>query len=248
MRESRIPVAFLGLLLTASFASAASRQTPKCTSTGNLEIVPFVSKVFPAPRSLRILLPAGYSLPANRKRRYSVLYLNDGQNLFDVCISIFNREEWRVDETVDELVADGKLDPLIVVGIDNGGRQLHPKEYLPYVDETLSPGEPHPEGKLYPHFLMEEVVPFVEARYRVRRGPRNRVLGGSSYGAGIALFTAMNRPGSFAGLLLESPSIYADDDHLLRDAASVRVWPRRIYTGTGRSKSLSRTFKNWRLC
>ncbi len=233
MRESRIPVAFLGLLLTASFASAASAQTPKCTSTGNLEIVPFVSKVFPAPRSLRILLPAGYSLPANRKRRYSVLYLNDGQNLFDVCTSIFNREEWRVDETVDELVANGKLDPLIVVGIDNGGRQLRPKEYLPYVDETLSPGEPHPEGKLYPHFLVEEVVPLVEARYRVRRGPHNRVLGGSSYGAGIALFTVMNRPGSFAGLLLESPSIYADDDRLLRDAASVRVWPRRIYIGTG---------------
>ena len=122
MRESRIPVAFLGLLLTASFASAASAQTPKCTSTGNLEIVPFVSTVFPAPRSLRILLPAGYSLPANRKRSYSVLY--------DVCTSIFNREEWRVDETVDELVANGKLGPLIVVGIDNSGRQLRPKEYL----------------------------------------------------------------------------------------------------------------------
>ncbi len=59
MRESRIPVAFLGLLLTASFASAASAQTPKCTSTGNLEIVPFVSKGFAAPLSLRILLPAG---------------------------------------------------------------------------------------------------------------------------------------------------------------------------------------------
>src|SRR5258707_5832198 len=137
MRESRIPVAFLGLLLTASFASAASAQTPKCTSTGNLEIVPFVSKVFPAPRSLRILLPAGYRLPANRKRRYPGLYLNDGQNLFDVCTAIFNREEWRVDETVDELVANGKLDPLIVAGIDNGRWQLLPEEYLPYADATM---------------------------------------------------------------------------------------------------------------
>jgi len=233
MRESRISIIFLGLLLTVSFASAASAQTSQCTSTGDLVIVPFVSNVFPASRSLRILLPAGYRLPANRKRRYPGLYLNDGQNLFDVCTAIFNREEWRVDETVDELVANGKLDPLIVVGIDNGGWQLRPKEYLPYVDETLSPPEPHPEGKLYPHFLLDEVVPFVEARYRVLRGPRNRVLGGSSYGAGIALFTVMNRPGSFAGLLLESPSIYADDDHLLRDAASVRVWPRRMYVGTG---------------
>src|SRR6266850_7442399 len=69
-------------------------------------------------------------------------------------------------------LTNGKLDPLIVVGIDNGGWQLRPKEYLPYVDETLSPPEPHPEGKLYPRFLLDEVVPFVEARYRVLRGPR----------------------------------------------------------------------------
>jgi enterochelin esterase-like enzyme len=233
MRESRIPITFLSLLLAVSFASAASAQTPQCTSTGDLEIVPFVSKIFPTPRSLRILLPAGYHLPANRIRHYPVLYLNDGQNLFDVCTAVFNREEWRVDETVGELVANGKLDPLIVVGIDNGGRRLRPKEYLPYVDETLSPPEPHPQGRLYPQFLLDEVVPFVETRYRVLPGPRNRVLGGSSYGAGIALFTVMDRPGSFAGLLLESPSIYADDDHLLRDAATVRVWPRRIYVGTG---------------
>ena len=102
MRESRISIIFLGLLLTVSFASAASAQTSQCTSTGNLVIVPFVSNVFPASRSLRILLPADYRLPANRKRRYPGLYLNDGQNLFDVCTAIFNREEWRVDETVDE--------------------------------------------------------------------------------------------------------------------------------------------------
>lgn len=221
------------LLLTVSVAFAAFAQTSQCTSTGDLEIVPFVSKIFPTPRSLRILLPAGYHLPANRTRHYPVLYLNDGQNLFDVCTAIFNREEWRVDETVGELVAGGKLDPLIVVGIDNGGRRLRPKEYLPYVDETLSPPEPHPEGNLYPRFLMDEVIPFVEKRYRVLHGPQNRVLGGSSYGAGIALFTVMDRPGSFAGLLLESPSIYADDDHLLRNAAAVRVWPHRIYIGTG---------------
>jgi enterochelin esterase-like enzyme len=233
MRPSRMPATFLRLLLAASVVSAASAHTPQCTSTGDLEIISFASKVFPAPRSLRILLPAGYHLPANRKHRYPVLYLNDGQNLFDVCTAIFNREEWRVDETVGELVASGKLDPLIVVGIDNGGRRLRPKEYLPYVDETLSPPEPHPESKFYPHFLLDEVVPFVESRYRVLPGPRNRVLGGSSYGAGIALFTVMNRPGSFGGLLLESPSIYADGDHLLRDAASVRIWPHRIYVGAG---------------
>jgi enterochelin esterase-like enzyme len=233
MTKSRMLIDLGWLLLAVSVVHGASAQSSECTSTGDLEIVPFLSKVFPTPRNLRVLLPTGYHLPANRDRRYRVLYLNDGQNLFDVCTSVYNREEWRVDETVNELTANGKLDPLIVVGIDNGGRRLRPKEYLPYVDETLSPPEPHPEGKLYPRFLLDEVVPFVEARYRVLPGPRNRVLGGSSYGAGIALFTVINRPGSFAGLLLESPSIYADDNHLLKDAASVRDWPPRIYIGTG---------------
>lgn len=233
MREIGSSIICVILLLTAAPSRATTPQASACTATGDLEIVPFTSKVFPAPRNLRILLPAGYALPENRKRSYPVLYLNDGQNLFDVCTSLFHREEWRVDETVGELVAKGKLDPLIVVGIDNGGRRLRPKEYLPYVDETLSPPEPHPRGKLYPHFLLDEVVPYVEKHYRVLRGPQNRVLGGSSYGAGIAFFTVIKRPGSFAGLLLESPSIYADNDHLLKDGASARVWPHRVYIGTG---------------
>ncbi len=80
---------------------------------------------------------------------------------------------------------------------------------------------------------MDEVVPFVERHFRVRSGPRHRVLDGSSYGAGIALYTAIQRPRSFDGLLLESPSIYAGDYHLLKDAAAVRTWPRRIYIGRG---------------
>jgi predicted alpha/beta superfamily hydrolase len=206
-------------------------QTRQCTASGDLEVLPFASKVFPATRNLRILLPAGYRLPDNRARRYPVLYMNDGQNLFDVCTSLFQPEEWRMDETVAVLTATGKIPPLIVVGIDSGGKHLRAKEYLPYVDEFLKPPEPDPQGKLYPRFLMEEVIPFIEERYRTDSA--NRALGGSSYGAGVALYAAIQRPGAFAGLLLESPSVYADDDHLLKDAARVSVWPQRIFLGTG---------------
>jgi pullulanase len=207
-------------------------QPRTCTATGDLEIVAFDSRVFPASRSLRILLPDGYRDAGNRSRRYPVLYLNDGQDLFDRCTTLFGGEEWRVDETVRDLIATGKLPPMIVVGIDNGGRRLRPKEYLPYVDEFLSPPEPDPQGKLYPRFL-EEVIAFVEQRYRVKPGARNRVLGGSSYGAGAALYALIERPDSFDGLLLESPSIYAGDYGLLKDAERVRAWPRRVYIGTG---------------
>jgi enterochelin esterase-like enzyme len=213
--------------------AALSMQNPGCTATGDLEIISFQSKTFPTNRSLRILLPGGYRLPSNSGRQYPVLYLNDGQNLFDVCTSLFGREEWRVDETVNRLIGEGKLPPMIVVGIDDAGRRLRAKEYLPYVDDTLNPPEPNPEGKLYPHFLLDEVVPFVESHYRVLKGPGYRVLGGSSYGAGIALYTVVTRQNSFGGLLLESPSIYADNYHLMKDAEGVTRWPQRIFIGTG---------------
>src|SRR5438093_13591726 len=108
----------IALALVFLASSITSTQTPQCTSTGDIEIVPFVSKIFPAPRNLRVLLPEGYRRAANRNRRYPVLYLNDGQNLFDVCTSLFNPDEWRVDETVSNLIAQVKLEPLIVVGID----------------------------------------------------------------------------------------------------------------------------------
>jgi enterochelin esterase-like enzyme len=98
---------------------------------------------------------------------------------------------------------------------------------------SLKPPVEDPQGSLYPRFLLDEVVPFIESRYRTLPGAAHRVLGGSSYGAGIALYTVIQRHGSFDGLMLESPSIYADGYHLLKEAAPVRQWPRRIYVGTG---------------
>src|SRR5438270_618944 len=79
-------------------APAAFVQKPSCTATGDLQIVAFESRVFPAARNLRVLLPRGDHNAANRNRKYPVLYLNDGQDLFDICTSLFNHEEWRVDE------------------------------------------------------------------------------------------------------------------------------------------------------
>jgi enterochelin esterase-like enzyme len=221
-----------GLLISLAPVAAASLQSCDSTVTGTLDILKFDSKVFGNTRMLRVLLPPGYRLPMNSAHRYPVLYLNDGQNLFDVCSSI-NHEEWRVDETVAALVAAREIPPIIVVGIDNAGRVQRTHEYLPYPDETLSPPDLNPQGQKYPQFLLGEVVPFIEDHYRVRGGPGNRVLGGSSYGAGAALYTVIAHPGSFAGLLLESPSVYASGYQLLKDAAAVHDWPHRIFIGTG---------------
>jgi enterochelin esterase-like enzyme len=225
----------IALCLLAYMMSVGTAMAQECytSATGDIDKVEFTSKVFGNTRTLRILLPPGYRLAADSRHRYAVLYMNDGQNLYDVCTSIFNKEEWRVDETVPELVRSGNIPPLIVVGIDNAGRRNRPHEYLPYPDENLLPPDPNPQGKLYPQFLLDEVVPYIEQHYRTRPGAANRVLGGSSYGAGAALYAVIARPGSFYGLLLESPSVYASNYRLLQDAAGVAEWPKRIVIGTG---------------
>lgn len=212
---------------------AASRLVPQPHVVGDLRLHEFRSRVFENTRMLRVLVPGGYDAPENRERRYPVLYLNDGQNLFDSATSVLNPMEWRVDETVRDLTAAGRIPPLIVVGIDSAGRRGRFREYFPYVDEYLSPPEPHPQGTRYPEFLVDEVIPFVEARYRVRSQAARRGLGGSSAGALAAIYAVVKRPGVFGRLLVESPSIYVDDARILREATGVVSWPERIYVGAG---------------
>lgn len=161
------------------------------------------------------------------------MYLNDGQDLFDACASIFNAEEWGVDETVTALIEGRRIPPLIVVGIDNAGKRDRPKEYLPFPDETLRPATPKVYGKNYPTFLVDEVMPFINRTFRTDPSPAKTGLGGSSYGAGIALYAVTKRPGRFGKLLLESPSLYAHDDYLLHLAAEFNRWPEKIFIGVG---------------
>ena len=208
---------------------------------GELRLHEFHSKTFQNARMLRVLLPDGYDAPENRDRRYPVLYLNDGQNLFDASTSVLNPMEWRVDETVHALVAGRTIPPMIVVGIDSAGRRARFKEYFPYVDQYLQPPEPNPQGKRYPAFLVDEVIPFIDDHYRVARDPAGRGIGGSSAGALAAIYAVVARPGVFGRLLVESPSIYVDEAHILRDASKVAAWPERIYLGAGTNESGQRT-------
>jgi len=199
---------------------------------GELRVHRFTSRIFDNTRSIRVLLRPGYA-ESPEDRRYPVLYLNDGQNLFDTATSIFNSLEWEVDEAVDALTRQGGIPQLIVVGIDNPGKRLRPKEYLPYEDRYLSPPEPFPEGGKYPGFLVDEVMPFVNARYRTSTDPGKTGIGGSSYGAVAALYAAIARPGVFGRLLLESPSLYISEGRLLEDCRRNDRWPYRVHVGVG---------------
>lgn len=203
------------------------------SATGDLRLHPFRSRVFRNTRFLRVWLPPGYDQPTNENRQYPVLYLNDGQNLFESSTS-FAGVEWQVDETADRLVRENTIPPLIIVGIDNAGK-ARIREYMPY--RSLQPMLMRTQGRLYPDFLFKEVVPFIAQNYRVAAGAENTGLGGSSLGALIAQYTAMTRPELIGRLLLESPSLWTSNRQIIRESRSVKYWPERIYLGTGTAEA-----------
>jgi len=215
------------------FQKAQSDATPSViraeSVTGDLRLHEFTSRIFRNKRFLRVWLPPGYDAAENRDRRYPVLYLNDGQNLFEPATS-FTGVEWQVDETADRLIGEGAIAPLIIVGIDNAGK-ARVREYMPY--RSLQPMMMRVQGNRYPDFLLKEVAPFIARNYRVATGPENNGLGGSSLGALIALYTAMVRPRVIGRLLIESPSLWASNRQIIRESRSVKRWPERIYLGTG---------------
>jgi predicted alpha/beta superfamily hydrolase len=198
-------------------------------ATGDLRLHEFRSRTFRNTRFLRVWLPPEYDDPVNAGRSYPVLYLNDGQNLFETSTA-FGGVEWQVDETADRLIREGTIPPLIIVGIDNTGKNRF-REYMPH--RSLNPMMLRVQGSRYPNFLIKEVMPFVARNYRVATGPENTGLGGSSLGALIALYTATVRRDVIGRLLLESPSLWASNRQLIRDAHDVRRWPDRVYLATG---------------
>jgi predicted alpha/beta superfamily hydrolase len=202
-------------------------------AVGDLRLQEFRSRVFRNVRFLRTWLPSGYDNPQNAGRRYPVLYLNDGQNLFESSTS-FAGVEWGVDETADRLIREGAVPPMIIVGMDNTGKDRL-REYMPH--RSMHPMLLRVQGRHYPDFLIKEVMPFVERTYRVATGAENTGLGGSSLGALIALSTATVRPGVIGRLLLESPSLWVSNRQIIKDSRAVRVWPERIFLAAGTAEA-----------
>jgi enterochelin esterase-like enzyme len=203
------------------------------SATGDLRLHEFHSRIFRNTRFLRVWLPPGYDDSENSDRRYPVLYLNDGQNLFEPATS-FNGVEWQVDETADRLIREGVIPPMIIVGMDNAARERI-REYMPH--RSLHPVMLRVYGTRYPSFLFKEVIPFTTRNYRVATEPENTGLGGSSLGALIALYTAAVRPGAIGRLLLESPSLWASNRQLIRQSRAVKRWPERVFLATGTAEA-----------
>ncbi|MGA2336510.1 MAG: alpha/beta hydrolase-fold protein [Terriglobales bacterium] len=195
-------------------------------ATGSLWLHELCSRIFGNTRLLRVWLPPDYD--GWGETRYPVLYLNDGQNLFDP-LTAFAGVHWQVGESAARLIAERKVPPLIIVGIDNTKNRAC--EYIPY--KSRDPGVLNAKGTCYPDFLQREVMPLIEEHYCVVKGPENTGLGGSSLGGLITLYTELEAPGVFGRLLIESPSLSVANRKILQESRRFRGWPARMYLGVG---------------
>ena len=147
-------------------------------------------------------LPPNYEAGTDR---YPVLYMFDAQNVFDAATS-FVGQEWSVDESVQRLIADGDIRPLIVVAVDNGGVERI-DEYTPVVDAMRGGGEGAEHLRMFVDVLKAEV----DARYRTLTGPEDTALAGSSLGGLMALYGGFERPAVFGHIAALSPSVWWAD-------------------------------------
>ena len=171
-----------------------------------------ISRYLPHRRDLVVYLPPDYE---ESNRRYPVLYLHDGQNLFDPETAYVRGMDWKVDETADQLIRADEIEPLIIVGIFNTG--VHRiEEYTPTRDRKLGGGH----ARLYGRMLVEEIKPFIDERYRTLDGPNNTGLGGSSLGGLATLYLGFTYPEVFGKLAVLSPSVWWDNKAILKIIAN----------------------------
>lgn len=206
----RTVVAGLLSSLLLPFAMNAQEKTPPVAGpllsiTGTVKHHPDFKAKTIAARNVDVWLPPDYE--KNPKARYPVLYMHDGQNLFDPATS-YGGVDWAIDEVMTQLIAEGKIRPAIVVGVWNSPKRF--QEYMPRkafpADGKPSLGVPYmpnPDGPLlsddYLKFLVKEVKPFIDKTYRTKVGRDDTFVMGSSMGGLISAYAISEYPDVFGG-------------------------------------------------
>ena len=186
----------------------------------------FASGYLSTRRDVIVYLPPGYGAAG---ARFPVLYLQDGQNLFDPATA-FGGRDWRASDTADSLIRRGAIEPLILVGIYNTGvRRI--SEYTPTRDRRLRKGG---KGDRYAEMLVRELKPFIDHEYRTRKSAEHTGVGGSSLGALVSLQAGLLYPRVFGKLAILSPSVWWDERSILTIVRSYRFPQRpRIWLDAG---------------
>ncbi len=208
------------IMALSLFCGAAIGRADSDGSRGQFVTHPaFHSKYLKVDRDIRVWLPPGYD--ADKKRRYAVFYLHDGQNLFKGGPSFIPNQAWNADTTAAELIEAKKISPVILVGIDNAGRERI-AEYTP-TEIKKYPGSG--KGDLYGKMIVEELKPFIDTHYRTLKDARNTALGGSSLGGLVTLSIGLAYPKTFGKLAILSPSVWWDDMYICRQVEKLSARP-----------------------
>jgi enterochelin esterase-like enzyme len=189
----------------------------------------FHSRHLPDDRDVIVYVPPGYD--RHPDRAYPVLYLHDGQNLFDGRTSFIPGRTWQVREHADAAIEAGEVEPLVIVGIYNtGDRRL--AEYTHERDWQRGGGEAAKYGLL----LTEELLPWIASRYRVRTDRHSTGLGGSSLGGLVTLYLGLRHARNFGKLAVISPSVWWNHKSILGylNEQAPQVWERpRLWLDVG---------------
>jgi enterochelin esterase-like enzyme len=216
----------MGLLVFAASLFGQSQQPP---AAADLETKTFHSSILGREETIHVLLPPGYRDPKNSERSYPTIYLLDGGKMLGTRTGDLN-----LTDVLVRLIESGRIEPIIVVAVDeypeDAGRR---EEYLPYRDPIMAPNAPEPRGKVFPDFLVIELLPYVSKTYRVTGDPRKTAIGGLSYSGIAALYALINKPATFQLALIESPSLQAGNGQLLRDTEHLVLAGKRVAVGVG---------------
>lgn len=178
------------------------------------------------PRDVSVHLPSGYRV--DRDRRFPVIYMQDGQNLFDPEASFAG--SWGVDEAVHAQAGRGA--EAIVVGVPNAGVDRI-REYGPWSDPEHGGGE----ADRYVRFLLDDLKPRVDRRFRTRPERDRTGIAGSSLGGLLSLYAFFRFPGSFGYVAALSPSLWFGNDAIFRFIETAPFVPGRIYLDGGTEES-----------
>ncbi len=192
----------------------------------------FHSAYLPDDRDVLVWLPPVYG--TEPERRFPVLYMHDGQNLFDGRTSYVTGRTWRAHATADRLSREQLIEPVILVGINNTGLRRM-AEYTPSKDKRFGGGE----GPLYGRLLVDELKPLIDESLRTKAEPSNTGLAGSSLGGLISLSLGLDYPQVFGKLGVLSPSVWWNDREILSRVGAARPSSKpKIWLDMGMSEGL----------
>ena len=200
----------------------------------------FTSKYVEPTHDVLVYLPPDYE--DSPERCYPVLYLQDGQNIFDGATAFIPGQEWRVDETAEALIRGDEIEPLIIVGIYNAGA-ARMDEYTPTRDPKIGQGG---KADQYGRMMIEELKPFIDSEYRTCTDASKTGLGGSSLGGLLTLHLGIRHPNVFGRLAVLSPSVWWDRRRIVREVQALRektrskIW---LDIGTGEGKTATQNVR-----